>query len=171
MEDSSAIKGVHVHYYVVCKRKLWLFAKDIAMEQESDRVLEGKLLHERSYGYLEAKEIMVDNQFKIDAIDGDYVREVKITSRMQEADRWQMFFYLYQLKRRGILKKGLISYPKEKKTEEVILSSEDEKRLEQMFHEIEKIMAMPLPPPAKRLRYCPQCAYYMFCFVGESEDE
>ena len=168
---SEAITGVHVHYYVVCRRKLWLFDKGIAMEQESDRVFEGKLLHERSYPYLESKEILIDNRFKIDAIDGEYVREVKLTSRMQEADRWQMLFYLYELKRRGVQKKGLISYPKERRTEEIVLSFEDEQKLERMMKEIEEIIALPTPPPLKRLRYCAKCSYYEFCFAMEREEE
>lgn len=164
------ISGVHVHYYLVCSRKLWLFAKGIRMEQESDRVLEGHVVHERSYGYLDNKEVLIDNQFKIDVIDGDYIREVKLTSRMTEADRWQVLFYLWQLKLRGVAKKGLISYPKERKTEEVILTEESEKRLEKMVDEINEVINLETPPPLKRLRYCTKCAYYFFCFAKEWDE-
>lgn len=158
--------GVEIHYYVVCQRKLWLYAKGIRMEQESDRVLEGSVLHERSYNYMKNKEIMIDNQFKIDVIDGEYIREVKLTSRMTNADRWQTLFYLWQLKLRGVYKKGLISYPKEKITEEIILTKEDEERLEKMVVEIDFIVSQDNPPILKRLRYCTKCAYYSFCFAG-----
>jgi CRISPR-associated exonuclease Cas4 len=157
--------GVHVHYYIVCQRKLWLFAKGIRMEQESDRVLEGHVLHERSYNYLDNKEIMIDNQFKVDIIDGEYIREVKLTSRMTEADRWQILFYLWQLKLRGICKKGLLSYPKERKTEEIVLTEKDESQLEDIVEEIDAIINQDIPPPLKRLRYCIKCAYYSFCFA------
>ncbi|MGO0807463.1 Dna2/Cas4 domain-containing protein [Clostridioides difficile] len=33
-----------MNYYYVCKRKLWLFSKGITMEQNSSRVLSGKIV-------------------------------------------------------------------------------------------------------------------------------
>ncbi|HPM10562.1 MAG TPA: Dna2/Cas4 domain-containing protein, partial [Paludibacter sp.] len=41
--------GTHFNYYLICQRKLWLFANGIQMETTSDLVYEGKLLHETSY--------------------------------------------------------------------------------------------------------------------------
>lgn len=35
--------GTHFNYYMVCHRKLWLFANGINMEHTSDLVYEGKL--------------------------------------------------------------------------------------------------------------------------------
>ncbi|HZK01305.1 MAG TPA: CRISPR-associated protein Cas4 [Anaerovoracaceae bacterium] len=164
------VTGIRIQYYVVCQRKLWLFDKGIRMEQESDRVLQGSVLHQRSYNYLNDKEIMVDNQFRIDVIDGEYIREVKLTSRMTEADRWQTLFYLWQLKIRGVHKKGLISYPKEKMTEELILTEKDEKKLADMVRGISRITSLDTPPPLKRLPYCTKCAYYSFCYVAGWDD-
>lgn len=43
------ISGIHFNYYQVCHRKLWLFANGINMEQTSDLVYDGKLIHETSY--------------------------------------------------------------------------------------------------------------------------
>ena len=43
------VQGVKINYYYVCKRKLWLFSKGITMEQNSSRVLSGKIVHEDSY--------------------------------------------------------------------------------------------------------------------------
>jgi CRISPR/Cas system-associated exonuclease Cas4 (RecB family) len=37
--------GTQVNYYFVCRRKLWLFSRNFEMEQSSDLVLLGKLLH------------------------------------------------------------------------------------------------------------------------------
>jgi CRISPR-associated exonuclease Cas4 len=39
----------HINYYHVCHRKLWLFHHGIRMEYSSDRVTEGRLIHETSY--------------------------------------------------------------------------------------------------------------------------
>lgn len=38
--------AVKVHYYVVCSRKLWLYARDVRMEPSSDRFLLGGLVQE-----------------------------------------------------------------------------------------------------------------------------
>lgn len=164
------VTGLHIQYYNVCHRKLWLYAKNIQMEEEHERVQEGKLLHERSYKNADEKELMIDQSFKVDAIDGEYVREVKVTSKMTEADRWQLLFYLYELKKRGLEKKGLISYTKEKKTEEVVLTEEDEKQINEMVSDINTIIEQEKPPKKIRLPYCRKCAYYDFCYSGE-EDE
>ena len=43
------ITGLHIQYYFVCHRKLWLFANGIQMEHTSDLVYEGKLIHETTY--------------------------------------------------------------------------------------------------------------------------
>ncbi|MDD4227554.1 MAG: Dna2/Cas4 domain-containing protein, partial [Mariniphaga sp.] len=43
------ITGTHFNYYLICHRKLWLFANGINMESNSDLVYEGKLIHETSY--------------------------------------------------------------------------------------------------------------------------
>src|SRR5690625_184128 len=121
--------GLHIQYYFVCKRKLWLYSKNLGMEEGYERVQDGKILHERSYKRASKKELFIDERFKVDALDGEYIREIKLSSKMSEADKYQLLFYLYQLKKRGLRRKGLVSYTKEKKTEEIILTEEDEKRL------------------------------------------
>ncbi|MBS2769942.1 CRISPR-associated protein Cas4 [Anoxybacillus rupiensis] len=164
------VSGVQMQYYKVCKRKLWLFSKGIAMENEHERVMEGKILHERAYPRLEEREILVDGTFKLDVLDGEYIREIKISSKMSEADRFQMLYYLYELKKRGIEKKGLISYTKERKMEEVVLTPKDEQAIEKALKEIYAIVHQPSPPPLKKLPYCTKCAYYEFCFAIEGDD-
>ncbi|KAF0994875.1 CRISPR-associated protein Cas4 [Geobacillus sp. TFV-3] len=162
--------GVQIHYYKVCKRKLWLFSKGIGMEEEHERVIEGKILHERAYPRLDEREILIDDTFKLDALEEEYVREIKISSKMAEADRFQMLYYLYELKKRDIHKKGLISYTKERKTEEVILTEEDEQKIEKALKDMYQILQRPSPPPLKKLSYCPKCAYYEFCYALEGEE-
>ena len=41
--------GTQVNYYLICKRKLWLFSRGLEMEEISDLVLLGRFLHERGY--------------------------------------------------------------------------------------------------------------------------
>ncbi len=165
-----SISGIQVNYYFVCPRKLWLFSKGVTLENEHDRVLEGRVLHDRSYPNIETKELMIDNAFKIDGIEGGYVREVKVSSKMTEADRMQTLYYLYQLHQRGIEKKGLISYTKEKKTEEIVLNEENNKRLEDALQKIQTLLSQSKPPPFRRLPYCTKCAYQFFCFAREEDN-
>lgn len=162
------VNGVHVQYYFVCHRKLWLFSKNIQLEEGHERVQAGKILHENSYKGAKKKELSIGN-IKIDAIDGDYVREVKVSSKITEADRWQLLFYLYELKKHGLNKKGLISYTKEKRTEEVVLSNEDEKKLNFIIQEIIRIQGLQQPPKTINAPYCTRCAYYDFCYSDEGD--
>lgn len=162
------VNGVQVQYYFVCHRKLWLFSKNIQMEEGHERVQAGKLLHERSYKNADKKELLLDD-IKIDAIEGEYVREVKVTSKMTKADRWQLLHYLFELKKRGLTKKGLISYTKEKRTEEVILSKNDEIKLKEIENNIERVVEQSQPPNVINAPICKKCAYYYFCYAEEEE--
>ncbi|MFT9848915.1 CRISPR-associated protein Cas4 [Aneurinibacillus sp. REN35] len=169
--QEQAIGGVDLHYYALCKRKLWLYKHGITMEQESDRVMEGAILHEQSYGRIETREILIDDAFKIDLIDGDYVREIKLSSRMTNADRLQMLFYLYQLDNRGVKKKGLISYTKERRTEEILLGEEEKQEVAKAIAEVYQVIEKSQPPRLKPLPYCKSCAYYSFCYAGEVQED
>lgn len=162
-------QGVKVNYYYVCKRKLWLFSKNIAMEDTSDRVLSGKLVHEDSYQRKD-KEVLIDDIIKLDILDKDYVREVKISSKLTEPDRMQLYYYLFYLRQIGINKKGSINYVKEKKIEEVELTPEIEDIIIHTLIDIKKITCASNLPKLIKLPYCTKCAYYEFCFVKEDDE-
>lgn len=159
--------GLHIQYYFVCKRKLWLYAKNLGQEEGHERVLDGKLLHDHAYSRARKKEIYTEEGFKVDALDGEYVREIKLSSKMTKADKYQLLYYLYQLKKRGLERKGLISYTNEKQTEEIELNTEDEKQLEHIINEVYKIITSNKVPKLVQLPYCKKCAYYDFCYIAE----
>lgn len=167
--EQFRIGGVHMHYFAVCKRKMWLYDRGVRMEKDFDRVIEGQILHEQAYKHL-PREIMIDNAFKIDAIDGNHVREVKISSKMEKADKLQMLYYLYQLKLRGLKKEGLISYVKERQIKEVVLDRKAEKNLKKAMDEALDILEESKPPTFKKKNYCKKCAYHNFCFAMEVEE-
>jgi len=76
--------GTQVNYFVICKTKLWLFSHFVTMEQSSDLVSYGKLVHETSYG-AKRKEIVIDDRIAIDFIQkGDtlILHEVKKGKRL-----------------------------------------------------------------------------------------
>src|SRR5699024_11594086 len=91
-----------------------------------------------SYNRSRKKELFTDEGFKVDALDSEYVREVKLTSKMTKADQYQLLFYLYRLKKRGLVRKGLVSYAKERKTEEIVLTKADEEAIEDIEKEIKQ---------------------------------
>jgi CRISPR-associated exonuclease Cas4 len=164
----NSVRGVEVHYYAVCRRKLWLFNKGILFEQDgNDRVTAGKVLHEKAYPRLD-KELSIDEHIRIDRQDGDVLREIKLTSKMEEADRLQMLYYLYLLKQKGLNKTGLLSYPKEKKTVEVVLDDKGVKQVKAALANIHRILHGSIPN-FRKLPYCGKCAYKDFCFSGEAD--
>ena len=74
---NKEITGVMFYYYYVCKRKLWYFYNEIAMEQNHENVLLGKLLDEESYERND-KHINIDNVINIDYIKKEHVlHEIK----------------------------------------------------------------------------------------------
>jgi len=166
MEELRPITGVFVNYYFVCKRKLWLFAHDIKMEQTSDTVALGKLIDETTYAR-EKKHILIDNLINIDffGIKG-YINEVKKSNTMEEADIWQVRYYLYYLKKKGLLNmKGILDYPKLRKKEIVELTPTDEEKLEKILSELKEIIKQEKPPSSIKTKVCRKCSYFELCFI------
>ncbi|MEZ0337228.1 MAG: CRISPR-associated protein Cas4 [Aquificaceae bacterium] len=164
--DFEALKtnGIKINYLYVCERKLWLFDRGIQMEHSSDKVLLGKLLGEYSYPKEETKEVLIDNLIKIDIVAQEEIREVKYSNKLAYAHRMQLLYYLYYLKRLGVEKKGVINYPKMRKREEVELTPEAEKEVEEALVRVREVLSMEKPPKVVKKPYCTKCAYYEFCF-------
>lgn len=165
------ITGTHINYYLVCHRKLWLFANSIQMEHTNDAVSEGKLIHENSYSQRSSKyeEIQIEG-IKIDYFDAKnkVVHEIKKSSKLHEAHIWQVKYYLYVLENNGIEGvRGILEYPKERKTEEVILSSIDIEEIQEMKIKIRKIIESKTVPELIKKSRCKNCSYFDFCFISE----
>ena len=160
------ISGTMFYYYFVCKRKLWFFSNGIQLEEDNEDVILGKLIDENSYSK-ELKHISIDNTVNIDFIkDWKILHEVKKQKSIEEAGVWQLKYYLYFLKIRGInIEKGILDYPKLKKREEVFLSKDDEKKIKEILSEIEKITVMEKPPELEKLKICKKCAYFEYCYI------
>lgn len=156
--------GTQINYYFICHRKLWLFAHHITMEQESDRVALGRLVHENSYSR-EKKEIEIDNIIKLDFVNGNTIHETKLGNKMEDSHRWQLLYYLYYLKRKGVLDLiGEINYPKLKQKTQVELTPELEQQLEILLAKIEALTNLPTPPLMEYMKICRTCSYAEFCW-------
>lgn len=160
------VTGIMVYYYFVCKKKLWYFCNDLAMEHNSENVYIGKLIDENSYKR-DKKHINIDNVINIDFIrDKKVLHEVKKSNKIEEASIWQVKYYLYYLLQRGVEVTGRIDYPILKETVDIILNEGDEEQIEIIVSEIKKIMVMTLPPECScDKRICKACAYYELCYI------
>lgn len=161
------ITGTEISYYHICKRKLWLFTHNINMESESDRVFEGRLLHESSYSRKD-KEVEMFGCV-IDHFDhkNNIIHEVKLTPAVSSAHIKQLQYYIYRFKHdANLICTGMIDYPKLKRRQAVELSEEDEADIEKDMGEIEKIKSLALPPAAPDTAHtiCKSCAYAEYCF-------
>lgn len=132
--------------------------------QNLTEFLRGNFLESISYPRDEKKEILIDNLINIDIVGDSNIREVKYSNRLAHADRIQLLYYLYYLKQLGVEKRGIINYPKMRKREEVILTPESEKEVEEALLKVYEITKMDKPPPLQRKPYCTKCAYYEFCW-------
>lgn len=136
------------------------------MNYNNDDISIGKAIHERSYSR-ENKEIRVDNMV-FDFIkdnDGLTVFEVKKSSRLTIGAKYQLYFYLYNLRLVEPSVKGVLVYPKERKKEELVL---DEKIIEEMDEIIEGIIEvsnLKAPPVVENKPYCRRCSFYELCMV------
>jgi CRISPR-associated exonuclease Cas4 len=159
------ITGTIVNYYIHCKTQCWLFANRINLEENSEDVRIGRVLHEISETRVD--EVAFEN-IKLDRITKEYVVEVKKSDSDIEAAKWQLLFYLWRLERVGVRKKGRLEVFEKKKGErkryEVALGDEERRRLEEMEREIAELVAGPMPEPKLQSK-CRRCAYYEYCFV------
>lgn len=162
----NRVTGVMVYYYFVCKRKLWYFIHEINMENENEDILLGKLLDENSYKR-DDKHINIDNVINIDFMkERKEIHEIKKSRAIEEAGIWQVKYYLYYLKQRGVVGlRAKIDYPLLKKNLVIELTKEDEERLAEVIHDIIILREQVQPPYFTSQKICTKCAYHDLCFI------
>lgn len=160
------INGTIINYYFHCKRQCFFAYNRLNMEDNSDDVLIGRVLHETKFSDDEKGEIAIEN-IKVDKITDDYVIEYKKSDSDLEAVRWQLIYYLYILKQKGIIKKGKIIFEeaKDKKVIYLELTNEIEKELLQVISEIKEFLSSSVIPEFIVKTYCRRCAYYSYCKI------
>ncbi len=165
------ITGTHFNYFMICRRKLWLFANGMGMEHSSDLVYEGKLIHEHSYVKRSEKfEEVTLGGIKVDYYDKKrkIIHEVKKSDKIDEAHEWQLKYYLYVFESAGIEGvTGILEYPKLRRTSEVILSERDREEIIIFEKEIADVIHSERCPEKTETKICRNCSYYDFCFSGE----
>jgi len=160
------ITGTIINYYFHCKTQMYLHYHKINLEDNSEDVRIGKVLHEISEDRVD--EVAIDG-IKVDKITRDYVVEVKKSDSDIEAAKWQLIYYLYILKQKDIEKKGRLEVFEKNKQDKkrfiVELTPENEKKLLEILEDIERILSSDTPPKPKFESKCRKCAYLEYCFL------
>lgn len=163
------ITGTMINYYFHCKRQCYLFANKINMEDNSEDVRIGKVLHEIKLKDGNNTEIKYENM-AIDKISSKYIEEYKKSDADTEAARMQLLFYLKNLKEKGIEKEGRLIYAEKNKkgsnkTEIVKLDSDNIDKLNKCIEEIERLIENEEIPKVEKDNKCKKCAYYEYCYL------
>ena len=161
------ITGTIINYYFHCKRQCYLFANRLNMEDNSEDVRVGKILHEIKAKDEKNTEIKYDNMV-LDKITDKYVEEFKKSDADILAARMQLLFYLKNLDEKGIKKDGrLVCKEKNKneKIEKVKLNEETRKDLDLCIKKIENLLTQEVPPKLEKTKKCNKCAYYEYCYI------
>lgn len=161
------ITGTIINYYFHCKRQCYLFANRINLEDNSEDVRIGKILHEIKAKDEKNTEIKFDNMV-IDKLTEKYVEELKKSDADLVAARMQLLFYLKNLSDKGIQKEGklvCIEKNKKEKIEKVILNNESTMELANCIREIEELISKNEVPSVEKMGACKRCAYYDYCYI------
>lgn len=163
------ITGTIINYYFHCKRQCYLFAKRINLEDNSEDVRMGKVLHEIRAKDNKNSEIKYEN-IVLDKVTSKYVEEYKKSDADPEAAKMQLLFYLKQLEDKGITKEGKLIYneknnKKGKKIEIVKLDERNIKKLDNCIKEIEELLKQDNVPDIEKDKKCKKCAYYEYCYL------
>lgn len=162
------ITGTLINYYFHCKRQCWLFANRVNLEDNSEDVRIGKVLHELCDKRDKKSEISIDN-IKVDKITDEYLIEMKKSDADIEAVKWQVLLYLKKLKEKGIEKKGKIEFMEKNKQSKKIhyidLTSELEIHVEELCNKIYTFTNENVPPLPVLQSKCRKCAYFEYCFI------
>lgn len=161
------INGTIINYYFHCKRQCYLFANRINLEDNSEDVRIGKVLHEIKNMDKNNTEVKLDN-IAIDKITDKYVIELKKSDSDIKAAKMQVLLYLNELSKKGIKRSGKLIF-NEKNTDEkidiIVLDDNSKKELEACMEEINILLSSKLPPEPKLIKGCKKCSYYEYCFL------
>jgi len=160
------LTGTVVNYYIHCKRQCWLFYNRINLEDNSEDVRIGRVLHELKED--NKSELSIEN-IKVDKITNEYVVEVKKSDADIEAAIAQLQFYLIILASKGIIRKGRLECIEKNKQDRKIhyieISENERDKLMAKYKEIEEFLDSSNPPQAVFMPKCKKCAYYEYCFI------
>lgn len=157
-----------MNYYFHCKRQCYLHGNRINLEDNSEIVQIGRAIHEEKAAGSNNAEIEIDN-IKLDKLTSEYLTEIKKSDADEDAAKWQLYYYLYVLKLKGIERKGRLQFVEKNKSEKkaitLELSPEIELELKTYIAQIEELLERDvIPEPVNKVQ-CKKCAYYEYCYI------
>ena len=163
------ITGTVINYYFHCKGQCYLFANKINLEDNSEDVRIGRVLHEIKSKDGKNTEIKYEDMV-VDKVTANYVEEYKKSDSDTEAAKMQLLFYLKKLRDKGIYKKGRLIYNEKnnkenKKSEIVELNDKNIEKLNNCIKEIEMLINGNTVPDVEKENKCKRCAYYEYCYI------
>lgn len=163
------ITGTIINYYFHCKRQCYLFANRLNLEDNSEDVRIGRVLHEIRAKDNKDSEIKYEN-IVLDKVSSNYIEEYKKSDADTEAARMQLIFYLKQLQDKGIIKDGKLIYDEKnkktgRKTEIIKLDDNNIKQLNECIESIEQLVKQGKVPELEKDKKCKRCAYYDYCYL------
>ena len=168
MENDINVSGTLIWYYYVCKREVWLMGHQINPDEDNSNIDLGRFIHNFSYSRFEKRKELNFGHSKIDFLkteDGELVVcEVKKSSKHKKSATMQLLFYLDELREKGIIARGELKFPQEKKVEQVILDEEAKEELYNTRKDILRIVYLPVPPEPKKQGVCKDCGYHDLCW-------
>ena len=160
--------GTIVNYFFHCKRQCYLFGNRLNLEDNSEIVRIGKVIHEEKAQKNKNSEIKIEN-IVIDQLSSEYITEIKKSDADIEASKWQLYYYLKVLKDKGVTRKGKLEFVEknksDKKTMILELTIEVEKELEKILNKIEQLLLEDKISEVINDVKCKKCAYYEYCYV------
>lgn len=158
------VTGVMMQYYFVCERELWFLSRNVEIDRSNSNIVRGTRVDEESYER-KKRNFYIDGNVAIDVLDDGKVVEVKPSSKLEEPAEMQLLYYLWYLEKvAGVKRDGVLAHPTEKKREEVILTEEKRKKVEDAVRGIHEVVNSETPLSAEEKPYCDSCAYYDFCW-------
>ena len=160
------INATELTYLRICRRKLWLHANGIRLENEHTNVQMGKHLQETAFERKE-KDIPLGDAGVIDWAEFKHgiLHETKKGKNPAEADQLQVKFYLSWLRKHGIeAKEARIHCPKQRRTKSIPWDDAYHQEVESAIQEAWKIVQQPIPPKVVKLPYCRNCAFETLCY-------
>lgn len=160
------MNGTLINYFFHCKRQCYLHGNRLNLEDNSEIVKIGRELHSEK-NRSDDCEIAIEN-IKIDKLTPKYLVEIKKSDADEEAVKWQVYYYLSVLKRKGIIRTGKVEYIEKNKKNHTIyyeLTDEIEKELSKIEKEIEALLLSSEIPLAIKKNHCKKCAYFEYCYI------
>lgn len=162
------VNGTLMNYYFHCKRQCYLHGNRLNLEDNSESVKIGRVIHEEKEDKMANSEIAIDN-IKIDGLTSKYLVEVKKSDADIEASKWQLLFYLKKLKEKGVTREGKLEFvEKNKQARNIIfvsLTEVNDIKLEEYICEIKKLLSSEKIPDVINSPSCKKCAYYEYCYI------